>query len=95
MTEPETTRPATWDDVIAVARLLDAHGVRWALIGGYAIAAHGFVRFTDDVDVLVDPARDNTARWIEALSKLPDGAAAELSGEADLFERDVAGRRRV
>ncbi len=42
----EYTRPATWDDVIALARALDAAGARYALIGGYAIAAHGYQRFS-------------------------------------------------
>jgi hypothetical protein len=68
----EYTRPATWQDVLHVARILEAAGVRWALIGGYAIAAHGFVRMSEDVDVLVDPAPENTRRWIAALSTLPD-----------------------
>jgi nucleotidyltransferase AbiEii toxin of type IV toxin-antitoxin system len=84
----EYTRPATWDDVRTVVRLLEAHGVAYALIGGYAIAAHGYVRFSEDVDVLVEPSRENAARWIAALSELPDRAAAELAGDEDIFERE-------
>jgi hypothetical protein len=84
----DTTRPATWEDVKLVAALLDEQGTRWALIGGYAIAAHGFVRVSDDVDILVDPCPDNTGRWIAALAKLPDGATRELAGQQDLFERE-------
>lgn len=84
----ETTRPATWDDVKTLAALLDAEGTRWALIGGYAVAAHGFVRFSEDVDILVDPSPANARCWIAALAKLPDGATRELLGEEDLFERD-------
>jgi hypothetical protein len=76
-----TTRPATWEDVKTVARLLDEHGARYALIGGYALAAHGLVRFSEDVDVLVAPDEDNTRRWVRALSELPDGAASDLAGE--------------
>lgn len=84
----ETTRPATWDDVLALAQKLESHGVDWALLGGYAIAAHGFVRFSEDVDILVDPSPENARRWIAALSELPDGAAAELVGEEDIFVRE-------
>jgi len=84
----EYTRPATWDDVKVVAQLLEAEGVRWALIGGYAIAAHGFVRVSDDVDILVDPSPDNARRWIAALSRLPDGATRELQGQEDIFEKE-------
>jgi hypothetical protein len=83
----DTTRPATWEDVKMVARLLDEEGARWALIGGYAIAAHGFVRLSEDVDILVDPSKENADRWIRALARLPDGATRELVGESDVFER--------
>lgn len=88
VSEPETTRPATWQDVARIAELLERHGVEWALIGGYAIAAHGFVRFSEDVDILVDPSPENAMKWIAALSELPDGAARELAGEEDIFERE-------
>ncbi len=81
----EFTRPATWEDVKLVARYLDEAGVEYAIIGGYALAAHGLVRFTQDIDVLVDPCADNSRRWIAALSRLPDGAARELEADPDVF----------
>ena len=84
----DTTRPATWDDVKALATLLATEGTRWALIGGYAIAAHGFVRVSEDIDIIVDPSPANARRWIAALAKLPDGAARELEGQEDVFERE-------
>ncbi len=82
------TRPATWADVLTLARHLSEARVEYALVGGYAIAAHGFNRFSEDVDILVNPSRVNTARWIAALSKLPDEATRELAGQDDLFERE-------
>lgn len=84
----EFTRPATWDDVKRLCELLQAEHVEYALIGGYAIAAHGYVRFSEDVDILVEPSPENTRRWISALSRLPDAAAAELAGQEDIFERE-------
>jgi hypothetical protein len=84
----ETTRPATWEDVKLIARLLSEQGARWALIGGYAIAAHGLNRFSEDVDILVDPSPDNAGRWIRALAQLPDRAAGELAGQEDVFDRE-------
>ena len=84
----EFTRPATWDDLRLVARLLNEATVRYALIGGYAIAAHGYNRFSEDLDILVDPSPENTAKWIAALSQLPDGACRELVGQTDLFQRE-------
>lgn len=64
------TRPATWEDVKCVARYLDEAGVEYALIGGYALAAHGLVRMTEDIDVLVDPSAANSRKWVVALSRL-------------------------
>lgn len=84
----EYTRPATWDDVKQLARYLDEAGAEYALVGGYAIAAHGFNRFSEDIDILVNPSAENSRRWIAALSRLPDGAAAELASENDVFAED-------
>lgn len=82
------TRPATWEDVVQAARLLNRAGVRYLLVGGYALAAHGYVRMTEDIDIAVAPDRESSRRWVLALSRLPDGAARELAGEADPFEGD-------
>jgi hypothetical protein len=84
----EYTRPATWEDVKTVARYLDETGVEYALVGGYALGAHGFNRFTEDIDILVDPSAENSRRWILALSRLPDAAAAELADDVDVFADD-------
>lgn len=82
------TRPATWDDVKTVARHLNEAGVEYALAGGYALGAHGYNRFTEDIDILVDPAVENSRRWVLALSQLPDAAAAELGQDTDVFADD-------
>lgn len=85
----EYTRPATWDDVKKLARLLNEAGVEYALVGGYAIAAHGFNRFSEDVDILVNPTAENSRRWIIALSALPDHATQELLSDPDIFAKDA------
>jgi len=82
------TRPATWDDLRTVAALLNRAGVRYALIGGYAIAAHGYNRFSEDLDLIVEPSAENTGKWIAALSNLPDGACRELAGQDALFQQE-------
>ena len=82
---PGFTRPATWEDVKLLARYFEEAGVEYAIIGGYALAAHGLSRFTQDIDVLVDPSAANSRRWILALSRLPDGAARELEPDPDVF----------
>lgn len=84
----EYTRPATWEDLKQVARLLNQAGVQYALAGAYALAAHGLNRFTEDIDLLVNPIAENSRRWIAALSHLPDGATRELSAEPDIFSNE-------
>jgi hypothetical protein len=84
----EYTRPATWDDVATIVRYLEEAGVEYALVGGYAIAAHGFNRFSEDIGILVNPSPQNSRRWIPALARLPDGAARELDSKPDVFADD-------
>ena len=48
-------------------RALRRHGVRFLIVGGHAVAAHGKPRFTEDLDVLVDPTLANARRLGAAL----------------------------
>lgn len=64
--------------------------VEYAWVGGYAIAAHGIRRLSEDIDLLVNPVAYNSHRWIVALSHLPEKAALVLATEPDAF---VDGRR--
>ena len=90
----ERTRAATYEDVIAVAKLLEAEGVEYALIGGYALALQGIVRLTEDVDVLVEPTLENARRWVRALAKLPDGwESRKWSSYATRMERSTTRER--
>ena len=54
----------------------------------YTLAAHGYVRMTEDVDIAVSPDPENARKWIAALAELPDGAGGELEGEEDPFQGD-------
>ena len=85
---PEYTRPATWDDLKRLAQLLNQAQAEYALVGGYAIAAHGFSRQSEDIDLLVNPTTENSRRWIVALSQLPDQATRALEKEPDVFADD-------
>lgn len=48
-------------------RLLNAHDARYLIVGGYAVAYHGFVRATGDLDLFVEASQDNAARILQAL----------------------------
>ena len=49
-------------DFAEFIRILRRHRVRFLVIGGYAMAHHGLVRATNDVDVLVATDKANVAR---------------------------------
>ncbi len=50
-----------------VVKLLNAHGVDFIVIGGWAAALHGSDRSTSDVDVVYSRTPDNVRRLAEAL----------------------------
>jgi hypothetical protein len=64
--------------LVAVCRLLNAAGVRYVVMGGFALALHGAVRATKDVDILLEPTLDNARRALGALERLAFGIAREL-----------------
>ena len=72
------SRAPELEDLLALCRALRAEGVRYLLIGGFAVILHGFVRTTKDIDLLVDPSDENVAAIKRALGTLPDNAVAEI-----------------
>lgn len=51
-----------------------AHDVRFLIVGGYALAAHGHPRYTKDLDVWVWVDPGNSQRIIEALEEFGFGS---------------------
>ncbi len=48
-------------------KLLDSHSVDYLLIGGYAVAYHGYPRATGDLDIWVAPSTENAMRLVGAI----------------------------
>lgn len=48
-------------------KLLNDHSAEYVIIGAQALAAHGFVRATKDIDILINPTEKNIARVRAAL----------------------------
>ena len=71
-TNRQYSRAPEIEDLTALCRSLNTCGVKYILIGGFAIILHGFVRGTKDIDLLVDPSIDNVKKIKRALSFLPD-----------------------
>lgn len=69
--------------------------VAFIVVGGYAVAAHGFVRATKDIDICPDPAEENLLRLADALGELeaePTRLDDFTEGEFDL-KPDLEGLR--
>ena len=51
----------------AIVRALNAAKVQYLIVGGLAVNAHGFVRLTRDVDIVLGLESENAARGLDAL----------------------------
>src|SRR5438874_13436224 len=71
---PLEARPPRLADLVALCRRLNEAGARYIVIGGMAVIQAGFVRATEDIDLLIDTSPANIARVREALRSLPDKA---------------------
>ena len=71
--------------------------VRFLLVGAYALAAHGYLRATMDIDIWVMPSPWNADAVLRALQRfgapLHDLTAADLQAEGTIFQIGVAPRR--
>ncbi len=56
---------------------LAEEGVRYVLFGGQAVNLHGIPRFTEDIDLFIDPDPDNVGRLRRALRRIWNDPAIE------------------
>jgi hypothetical protein len=54
----------------AIVGALNQAGVRYLIAGGLAVNAHGYLRFTHDVDLIVQLIPDNVASAFRALATI-------------------------
>jgi hypothetical protein len=85
---PNPGRIPREDDLVALCRALNQNGARYMIVGGFAVIHHGYLRATEDIDLLLDGDLDNQARVKKALETLPDKAILEL-GDDDLRDYTV------
>jgi hypothetical protein len=64
--------------------LLNANEVEYLVVGAFALAFYGILRYTADLDLLVRPTRDNATRILRALSNFGFG---NLAIQAEDFEK--------
>lgn len=48
-------------------QLLNKYQVEYLVIGGYAVAVHGYVRATGDIDIWVNPTEENAEKMLSVM----------------------------
>lgn len=54
------------DDFREFIQTLNKYNVEYLLVGGYAVILYGYHRTTGDLDIWINPSRENYQRMIEA-----------------------------
>ncbi|OGQ22216.1 MAG: hypothetical protein A2138_08565 [Deltaproteobacteria bacterium RBG_16_71_12] len=84
-------------DYLDMLDALSRHGVDYVVIGGFAVAAHGFFRATKDLDILVRATAANADRVVRALAEygapIFDATAQDFAVGGTVFQIGVAPRR--
>lgn len=74
-------------DLREFVELLNAHHVEYLVVGGHAVAYHGYPRYTGDIDLFVRPSRSNAQKILAALDAFGFGHAG-----IELADLDSAGK---
>ena len=84
-------------DLREFVELLNSNEVEYLVVGAFAVAFHGFARYTADLDLLVRPSAENAARILQVLSAFGFGKmgiqAADLSSPGMVFQFGVRPNR--
>lgn len=72
-------------DVEGLLAALERAAIRFVVIGGFAVGAHGYPRATKDLDIVPDPDPENLARLASLLPELN----ASVLGMEDFAEDEV------
>ena len=69
--------PEARDPLLQLLQRLQDEGVRYILVGGQAVRLNGFLRNTEDIDLLLPSSVENGERLIRALDFLPGAKALD------------------
>jgi len=71
--------------IVQVLAALEGEGVRYVVFGGAAMNFHGIARFTEDLDIFIEPVPDNLARLRKALRSVFDDPEIDSIRDEDLL----------
>jgi hypothetical protein len=75
------SRPPTVTDLISLCKDLNEAHAQYIVIGGMAIIQAGFLRATEDIDLLIEGTPENQRNVRTALEKLPDKAVTQMADD--------------
>jgi len=75
-------------DFIEFIELLNKHKVRYLIVGGYAVAYHGYPRSTGDIDILLECSQENASIVKQCLNEFG-------FGELDISISDLSTPKQV
>ncbi len=61
------------DTYVNFIRLLNEEGIEYVVIGGHAVIAHGYVRTTTDLDLLIATSAENADRMLTVMLRFGFG----------------------
>lgn len=70
------------EDLREFVELLNALNVHYIVVGAYAVAYHGYTRFTADIDLFIERSYENAERLVQAIERFGFG---DLNLSADDF----------
>ncbi len=72
-------------DLREFIELLNSHGAKYVIVGGYAVAFHGFPRYTGDIDFFVEVSPANAGTMCKVVEEFG-------FGDTGLIDRDFLGK---
>ena len=70
-------------DMKEFIELLEKYQVEYVVVGGFAVNYYGYIRTTQDIDILIFPSSKNAQNMIDALDEFGFGKAGI---DRDCFE---------
>lgn len=73
-------------DILDFLELCNKHGVKYLVIGGYAVSIHGHPRSTKDIDVCIEMSEMNALKMVQVINDF--GFSSLKLNKGDFLKRD-------
>ncbi|MGN6493035.1 MAG: hypothetical protein ACTHLE_13635 [Agriterribacter sp.] len=73
-------------DFLDFIALCNNHGVRYLIVGGYAVSVHGYPRSTKDMDICIERSEENATKMVRVIKDF--GFDSLDISETDFLEKN-------